>query len=30
MRALSVATTLDPTERRLGQTRPESIDTSQE
>ena len=28
--ALSVATTLDPTERRLGQTRPESIETSQE
>jgi hypothetical protein len=28
--ALSVATTLDPTERRLGQTRPESTDTSQE
>jgi hypothetical protein len=28
--ALSVAATLDPTERRLGQTRPESTDTSQE
>jgi hypothetical protein len=28
--ALSVATTLDPTERRLGQTRPESTETSQE
>ena len=28
--ALSVATTLDPTERRPGQTTPESTETSQE
>jgi len=28
--ALSVAATLDPTERRLGQTRPESTETSRE
>jgi hypothetical protein len=28
--ALTVATTLDPTERRLGQTTPESNETSQE